>query len=238
MSPGQKRYIPLESNPEVFTDLIHNLGIKTLKFQDVYSIEDEGLMALVERPTYALVLVSPVGADYEKYTKENGPPPYTGSGEDEPVIWYRQTIHNACGLYGILHALSNGDARAQIAADSPISALVSKCVSLGPEERAIALEESTVLEDAHKGAAQQGSTAPPALEDEVDYHYVAFVKGKDGYLYEMDGNKNGPINKGIKLSADEDLFGPGGISLVKEFIEREQGGNPNFSLMALVPDLD
>ena len=34
--------------------------------------------------------------------------------EEEPVIWFRQTINNACGLYAILHAISNGEARKYI----------------------------------------------------------------------------------------------------------------------------
>lgn len=36
---------------------------------------------------------------------------YKGSGEEEVVVWYKQTINNACGLYGILHTISNGEAR-------------------------------------------------------------------------------------------------------------------------------
>ncbi len=51
----------------------------------------------------------------------------------------------------------------------------------------------------------------------------------------MDGNKNGPIDKDVLLKEDEDLFSEGGLSLVRQFIQREQGGNPNFSLMALTP---
>ena len=39
---------------------------------------------------------------------------YDGKGEAEPVIWYKQTIRNACGLIGILHAVSNGSAKAFI----------------------------------------------------------------------------------------------------------------------------
>lgn len=31
--------------------------------------------------------------------------------EGERVMWFRQTINNACGLYAILHAISNGEAR-------------------------------------------------------------------------------------------------------------------------------
>lgn len=34
--------------------------------------------------------------------------------EEEPVMWFRQTINNACGLYAILHAISNGEARKYI----------------------------------------------------------------------------------------------------------------------------
>lgn len=30
------------------------------------------------------------------------------------VVWYKQTINNACGLYAILHAVCNGDARDSI----------------------------------------------------------------------------------------------------------------------------
>lgn len=122
-----------------------------------------------------------------------------------------------------------------IAPGSPFATLIEQCVPLNPDDRALALENSAELEEAHKNAAQQGSTAPPSLEEEVDYHYVAFVKGKNNRLYEMDGNKNGPIDKGVLLKEDEDLFSEGGLSLVRQFIQREQGGNPNFSLMALTP---
>jgi hypothetical protein len=38
-------------------------------------------------------------------------PEYEGKGPAEPVIWYKQTIRNACGLIGILHAVSNGTSR-------------------------------------------------------------------------------------------------------------------------------
>jgi ubiquitin carboxyl-terminal hydrolase L3 len=38
-------------------------------------------------------------------------PVYEGKGAEEPVIWYRQTIGNACGLMGLLHAVSNGAAK-------------------------------------------------------------------------------------------------------------------------------
>lgn len=109
----RKSYIPLESNPDVFTNLIRNLGVSSLAFQDIYSIDDPELLSFVSRPALALVLVFPTTETYEKHTshEEAARQEYTGHGDGEDVIWFRQTIHNACGLYGILHALSNGGAR-------------------------------------------------------------------------------------------------------------------------------
>lgn len=112
-SRPRKHYLPLESNPEVFTDLIRKLGVQSLEFQDVYSLDDEGLLAMVSRPVLSLVLVFPTTDTYKnkKAEEEATIADYSGSGEEEPVVWFRQTINNACGLYGILHAVSNGTAR-------------------------------------------------------------------------------------------------------------------------------
>ena len=104
---------------------------------------------------------------------------------------------------------------------------------MNPQERALALEASEELEAAHFEAAQQGDTvAPASAEDEVDFHYVCFAKSRSGRLYELDGGKKGPINRGL-IPPDEDLLGPGALKLIKEYLEREGSGNLNFSLMAL-----
>ena len=65
------------------------------------------------RPVYALLLVFPVTTSYETFrTKEDEPiPVYEGSGPDEEVLWFKQTIRNACGMMGLLHLACNGSAR-------------------------------------------------------------------------------------------------------------------------------
>lgn len=114
---SRKSFLPLESNPAVFTELIHALGVsEKLVFHDVYSISDPDLLALVPRPVYALVLVTPAFPEHDaaKAAEEQVREEYTGFGEDEPVVWFKQTIHNACGLYAILHAICNGVPRSYI----------------------------------------------------------------------------------------------------------------------------
>ena len=111
---NRKHFLPLESNPEVFTELAHRLGLSpSLAFHDVLSLDDAELLDMVPRPSLALVLVFPASGTYsaDLVEKDKGVPEYSLCGDSEEVVWFKQTIHNACGLYGILHALSNGQAR-------------------------------------------------------------------------------------------------------------------------------
>lgn len=96
------------------TALVHTLGLSpTLAFHDVWSIDDPEMLSFVPRPASALLLVFPVSKSYEQFRVEEDKPreEYEGKGAAEPVIWYKQTIRNACGLIGILHAVSNGTSR-------------------------------------------------------------------------------------------------------------------------------
>jgi hypothetical protein len=80
---------------------------------DVYSISEPELLAFIPRPALALLLVFPVSATYEsaRLAEDAGVEEYKGKGKDEPVVWWRQTIRNACGLMGLLHAVANGPAK-------------------------------------------------------------------------------------------------------------------------------
>lgn len=107
-------FIPLEANPELMSNLLHTLGVSpALQIHDVYSLEDPDLLAFIPRPALALLLVFPISATYESHrlAEDATAPEYKGKGEAEPVVWFRQTIRNACGLMGLLHATANGAAR-------------------------------------------------------------------------------------------------------------------------------
>ncbi len=99
------------------TALVQKLGLSpSLAFHDVYSIDEPSLLEFVPRPVHALLLVFPVTTTYENSRRtEDGPlPEYSASGSGEEVIWFRQTIRNACGMIGLLHSACNGGARAMI----------------------------------------------------------------------------------------------------------------------------
>jgi ubiquitin carboxyl-terminal hydrolase L3 len=99
------------------TSLIHKLGVSdALQIHDVYSLTDPELLAFLPRPALALLLVFPVSATYEsaRIAEDSLVEDYNGKGDGEPVLWWRQTIRNACGLMGLLHAVTNGPARSFI----------------------------------------------------------------------------------------------------------------------------
>ena len=226
------------------SSLIHKLGVSPkLSFVDVYSIDDPELIAFVPRPAYALLLVFPVSESYEKFRhkEDSDKDEYSGSGEDEQVLWFKQTIGNACGLIGLLHGVSNGGATDFIEPSSDLSTLLKQAIPLKPVQRADLLYESNALESAHQAAAVKGDTAAPDATDNVDLHYVCFVKGKDNNLWELDGRRKGPLNRG-PLGEDEDALSEKALDFgVRSFLKREEevgGGELRFSLIALAPSMD
>ena len=114
--------------------------------------------------------------------------------------------------------------------------ILSSCVPLAPAERAKVIEDSEEIESAYRAAALQGdSDVPENAEDEVDFHYVCFVKSsKTGHLYELDGDRKGPVDHG-RLNAGGDVLSGGALKIIQKYIHRENGANVNFSLLALVP---
>lgn len=237
---GAPAFIPLEANPQLMTDLVHKLGVsEALQLHDVYSLTDPDLLAFIPRPALALLLVFPVSAAYESHrmAEDTLADEYTGKGENEPVVWWKQTIRNACGLMGLLHAVCNGPAKNFIETDSTLDKLLSKAVNMTPRERSQLLEKTPELATAHREAASTGDTAAPDAQDDVDLHYVTFAKGSDGALWELDGRRKGPIRRG-ELQENEDVLSSKGLSLgALKFLERE-GGDLRFSAVALAGALD
>ncbi|EEU46981.1 uncharacterized protein NECHADRAFT_35365 [Fusarium vanettenii 77-13-4] len=216
---GKKVFIPLENNPEVFNKLIHNLGVsEKLGFYDVYSVDEPDLLAMIPRPVHALIFITPTPMYYR--VRENDPGSeeltYDGSGPNEPVTWYKQTIGNACGLIALLH---------------------SQALPLKPLPRADLLYNSAELEKAHMAAAVTGDTVAPASQEPVGYHFISFVKGENGHLYDLEGGWGGPIDRGV-LADDEDLLSDKALEATVKKFTNAADGNLEFSIIALatVPD--
>ena len=118
-----KHFIPMENDPKAFTKLAHALGVSSsLEFIDAF-LEDGNVVTFTEgKPIHALILIFPTNEIYEKEKAEGETTRhvYTASGANEPVVWFKQTINNACGLYAILHSVINSGISGSIGALLPL----------------------------------------------------------------------------------------------------------------------
>lgn len=98
----------------------------------------------------------------------------------------------------------------------------------------MALENDEELERVYAEVASTGDThAPDNPEDEVDFHYIAFVKSHvDGHLYQLDGDRKRPSKLAL-LEAEEDVMSEECLARIRGMMAQE-ADNVNFSLLALV----
>ena len=233
-STGKKVFIPLENNPEVFSGLIHDLGVSPeLSFYDVYSLDEPVLLALVPRPVHALIFIAPSNVYYRLHSE--GKPKdltYEATGDEQPVIWWKQTIGHACGLMALIHSIANGTAREYVQPNSLVAKLIHESLPHKPLPRAKVLYDSMELEKAHMAAARKGDSKAPSSEEPNGYHFLAFVPGKDGHLYELDGGWNGPIDHG-KLPEGADMLSEKVLEMgVKKYLKLAEG-SVEYSMVAL-----
>ncbi|TVY84247.1 Ubiquitin carboxyl-terminal hydrolase isozyme L3 [Lachnellula suecica] len=239
---GKKTFTVLENNPEVMNTLAAKLGLDpALKFHDVYSLTDT---SHIPRPIHALLVILPLTpAWHASRVAEDGPQAADGGYGDGSgvnaggIVWFKQTIGHACGSIGLLHCAINGSARKFVQPDSTFAELREKAKGLGMEERAQMLYESRAFEEAHQSVAEMGDTAAPSAEDGDRLgHFVAFVKGDDGRLWELEGSRKGPLERGL-LKEDEDVLSERGLELglgrVIEMEKQSGGGDLRFSCIAL-----
>jgi ubiquitin carboxyl-terminal hydrolase L3 len=115
--------------------------------------------------------------------------------------------------------------------------LLKSAIPLSPAERSALVEQNPALAQAHQAAAAQGDTPAPGAQDDVDLHYVAFVRSNDGALWELDGRRKGPLNRG-QLDANKDVLSTKALALGPlKFLERE-GADLRFSCVALAGSFD
>lgn len=219
-------------------DLAHRLGVsKELSFYDVYSLYDSDMLAMVPRPVFALLATIPMTEAWkqDRNAEDARLQWYEGAGLEEPVIWFQQTIIHGCGLIGFLHCVCNGVPSEMIIPGSELANFLVKAVPLKMNERAKLLSETEPMYEASEAVAVKGDTKALALDAPNSNHFVALVKARDGHLWELEGSRKGPLDRG-SLGESEDALSERALELgIKHLIDiqRESGSNLMFSCIAL-----
>nr|CAC39056.1 putative protein [Oryza sativa] len=221
-----KRWIPLEANPDVMNQFMWGLGVAEgeAQFCDVYGLDDE-LLAMVPQPVLAVLFLYPL-TSLDDDEEESGAAATSTAGDKDlskRVYFTKQTVGNACGTVGVIHAIGNAASKLKLVEGSYFDRFYKQTVDMDP--RAAFLEEDDEMEDAHSVAASAGDTDANV---EVNEHFVCF-SCVDGELYELDGRKSQPICHGP--SSPDTL-----LQDAAKVIKARIASNPdsmNFNVMAL-----
>lgn len=169
-----KRWFPLESNPSVMNAYVQKMGLDTASYSfcDVFSTEDWAL-DMVPQPVAAVVMLFPIKPESEEYARLEKEKIDTSGQVVSPNVYYmKQTVGNACGTVGILHAIGNARSQLSIESGSYLDRLYQRTETLTPEAIATDLEADTEIEETHIAAAEEGQSEQQ--EGEVDTHFVCF----------------------------------------------------------------
>jgi len=179
---------PLESNPEIFTEYMAQLGLPDAwGFGEIFGFEED-LLAFVPKPVLAVII------NMERLKKSEDKE--KGSLDVKADFYMDQTgtLDNACGVIACLHAIFNNLSadKIDLVEGKTLKNFLSSVQSSNPAERATALEQATDFQSVHKGFASQGQSNLAGTQAEVKHHFVAFVINSEGQLIELDGTKKGP----------------------------------------------
>eukprot|EP00743_Colponemidia_sp_Colp-15_P001532 GILK01001672.1.p1 GENE.GILK01001672.1~~GILK01001672.1.p1 ORF type:complete len:249 (-),score=39.98 GILK01001672.1:110-820(-) len=230
-----KKWFPLESNPDVMNQYIERLGWPTAMFRfcDVLSTEDWAL-EMVPRPCVAVVMLFPIKPESETYSHaEQDKIKNDGQILSNNVFFMKQYIGNACGTIGILHSLGNLTDKVELISGSFFDRFFRDSRSKTAQEIGELLQQSDEIEEAHEAAVESGETEVPPIEEDINTHFVAFVE-KDGYLYELDGRKQFPINHGPTTT---DTLLEDACKVIRSFMDRDPG-ELRFTITALAAASD
>ncbi|XP_066332229.1 ubiquitin carboxyl-terminal hydrolase 3-like [Miscanthus floridulus] len=224
-----KRWIPLEANPDVMNQFIWGLGVPEgdVQFCDVYGLDDE-LLAMVPQPILAVLFLYPLTSlDEEEKEESSASTTLTAGGKElsKKVYFTKQTVGNACGTVGVIHAIGNATSQIKLVEGSYFEKFYKQTADMDPVQRATFLEEDDEMEDAHSVAASAGDTDANV---DVNEHFVCF-SCVDGELYELDGRKSQPTSHGP--SSPETLL-QDAAKVIKARIA-ENPNSMNFNVMAL-----
>ncbi|CEP14367.1 hypothetical protein [Parasitella parasitica] len=193
------KWLPLEANPDVWNKILHNNGVNpNWKFTDIYGFDSETL-AMIPRPVAAIIFLFPITDAYEEFRKREET--HLKAHEQDisaKLIYYKQTISNACGMMALLHSIANNDhlvVGAKHVGSGVFQTILQETRNMSPMERAEYLEKCADLAEIHAISANEGQTETPDITEKLRLHFICFVE-VDKDLYELDGRRSFPINHG------------------------------------------
>jgi len=214
----------IESDPGVFTELVRNIGVNDVGFEELYSLD----VADLERvePIYGLIFLF-------KHTREDNYRATIDCDAPNDLFFAKQVVTNACATQAILSVLLNAHDRVQLGEE--LGQFREFTAEFDAETKGLAISNSEVIRAAHNAFARPEPIliqSRAAREDDDVFHFVAYVP-KGGCVYELDGLREGPINHGPYAGA---RWLDVAVPAIQRRIENYSTQEIKFNLLAVTED--
>eukprot|EP00505_MAST-04D_sp_SCG-Rhode-Island_P001966 Stramenopile-MAST_4_protein_1966 len=217
----------IESDPGVFTELIHSVGCDDVQLEEVITMD------MLPEKMYGLIFLFKWKKElYQSDTRM----PITA--EDTTVYFAKQTVNNACATQALINILLNCD---DLELGDTLRSFKEFTSMFPYDMRGEMIGQQEIIREKHNSFAQRDPFV--STEDKSDddgtgdaHHFVAYVE-KSGGVYELDGLKAGPILIGPSSgNGDAETW----IDVVKREVQRRvdefASDETHFNLMAVVPN--
>lgn len=239
-SSSSSSWLPLESNPEMFTSFCRRIGNlpQEWNFVDVLSFDDQALQ-WIPRPVAAVILLFPctdtIYAARAAQKKKLSLASLTPAAKSAFHVMQVASFGNACGSIAAVHALANNRDNFLTNGDGPLAQFTKSTAHLTTaQERGNVLVSSSDIHGLSDQSASDHIVAQTACPENGDtylgHHYCCFVN-LDGCIVELDGTKVCPVDHG-PIPSDSDLLQEAGRVVRQEWM-RIEPNRIDFSLMAL-----
>eukprot|EP00188_Purpureofilum_apyrenoidigerum_P002099 Plantae.Rhodophyta-Purpureofilum_apyrenoidigerum.ctg22511.p1 GENE.Plantae.Rhodophyta-Purpureofilum_apyrenoidigerum.ctg22511~~Plantae.Rhodophyta-Purpureofilum_apyrenoidigerum.ctg22511.p1 ORF type:complete len:331 (-),score=98.49 Plantae.Rhodophyta-Purpureofilum_apyrenoidigerum.ctg22511:192-1184(-) len=215
----------IESDPGVFTELLREVGVKDVQVEELFSLGIDSLRALGD--VFGIIFLFKWKVpDTEKDMMD-----VEASAEiDRPPIFFaNQVINNACATQAILSIVLNSPG---LDIGEELREFKNATVDFDPVMKGLAISNLEKVRSAHNSFApsQQFVVEEKSAEKDDDvYHFVSYIPW-DGHVYELDGTKPGPIERG----ATNDNWLEACIPIIRNRMDEYSSSEIRFNLMAVV----
>ncbi|KAJ6783995.1 hypothetical protein PWT90_06906 [Aphanocladium album] len=206
-------WIELESEPAFFNTILKELGVKDVKIQELFTVEQDAL-DILPKPVYGLIFL---------FQYAPGPEDEEAGDDDGPVWFANQTTSNACATVALLNIVMNHsgiDLGSELKTFKEATSHMSTAVrgyELGRDKFIRATHNSfarrmdclnaDLFLDNEASDAKSRKRAPTSRvasrnkksrkrnNNEYGYHFIAYVPS-GGFVWELDGLRGKPRKLG------------------------------------------
>jgi ubiquitin carboxyl-terminal hydrolase L5 len=219
----------IESDPGVFTELVEQLGVTGLEFQEIFDLDESSIRALGDNVYGIVFLFKHTGSAHTKEVMPVVP---------DDLFFARQLVENACATQAILSVLLNMDPSPSVNLGSTLSDFKSFTDGMDPETRGLAIGDSDSIRTVHNSFRPRVSLEISHDNDKSGeaFHFVSLLWHK-GSVFELDGLQAAPIHIG-SCPSRSDWLSVAVPHIQSRIAEYTSSGSSEirFNLLAIVED--